>query len=439
MTDPRTGLQGERPATPTAHHTGDWPIPSPLDPDPTAAVGFVLRIGEALHSTGYAAHRIETVMEKVAGQLGLQGQFFATPTSIFAAFGPLERQRTHLMRVGAADDDLGRLADLDEVVGRVMTGDLSPADGSRQIDKIMTAPARYPGLWTVVAYGLLSAGGARFLGGGLLEISTAAGIGLLVGLLAQLAGMIPPLGRVFVPLAAFIASLIAALLSVSLPGITVFLVTLAGLIVLLPGWTITTGMTELATRHLQAGISRLSHAFMLLISIIVGMAVGLRAATYIIGDIAPGAPVPLPDWTIYFALFALPFGAAILLRANKRDIPWVIASGVVAFLGGRIGARLLGPELGAFIAALLVGMASNLYAWFTDRPTSVTLVPGVLLLVPGSIGFRGLASLLDRKTLTGVETAFTALVIAAALTGGILTATVLGPQRRRYRQDAFAN
>ncbi|MEO6066460.1 MAG: threonine/serine exporter family protein [Gemmatimonadales bacterium] len=420
-------------------HTGDWPIPSPLDPDPQAAIGFVLRIGQALHTTGYAAHRIETVMERVASQLGLQAQFFATPTSIFAAFGPLERQRTHLMRVGAADDDLGRLADLDAVVGQVMKGELAPADGSAQIDRIMTAPPRYRGLLTVLAFGLLSASGARFLGGGAVEIAVAGGIGLMVGLLARVAAKVASLGRVFVPLAAFLAALTAGLLSEWLPGLTVFLVTLAGLIVLLPGWTLTLGMTELATRHLLAGMARLSGAFMLLISIVVGMAVGLKAATGLVGPILAGAPVPLADWTIYVALLALPLGAAVLLKVKPRDIPWVLASGFVAFLGGRLGARLLGPELGAFVAALLVGLASNVYAWISDRPTSVTLVPGVLLLVPGSIGFRGIASLLDRKTLSGVETAFTAVLIAAALTAGILTATVLGPQRRRYRKDAFAS
>jgi uncharacterized membrane protein YjjP (DUF1212 family) len=425
----------------STHHgpTGDWPIPSPLDPDPQAAIGFVLRIGQALHTTGYAAHRIEAVMERVAIQLGLQGQFFATPTSIFAAFGPLERQRTHLMRVGAAEDDLGRLADLDAVVGRVMRGDLSPADGSTQIDKIMTAPPRYPGLMAVLAYGVLSASGARFLGGGALEIAVAGGIGLMVGLLDRLASKVAPLGRVFVPLAAFLASLTAGLLSEWLPGLTVFLVTLAGLIVLLPGWTLTLAMTELATRHLLAGMARLSGAFMLLISIVVGMAVGLKAAGAMVGQVAAGAPIALPNWTLYLALLALPLGAAVLLRVKPRDIPWVLASGGVAFLGGQLGARLLGPELGAFFAALLVGLGSNVYAWLSDRPTSVTLVPGVLLLVPGSIGFRGIASLVDRKTVTGVETAFTALLIAAALSAGILTATVLGPQRRRYAKDAFAS
>lgn len=420
-------------------HSGDWPIPSPLDPDPQAAVGFVLRIGQALHTTGYAAHRIEAVMERVAIQLGLQGQFFATPTSIFAAFGPLERQRTHLMRVGAAEDDLGRLADLDAVVGRVMRGDLAPADGSTQIDQIMTAPPRYPGVVAVLAYGVLSASASRFLGGGGLEVAVSGGIGLMVGLLDRLAVRVAPLGRVFVPLAAFLASLLAGLLSEWLPGLTVFLVTLAGLIVLLPGWTLTLAMTDLATRHLLAGMARLSGAFMLLISIVVGMALGLKAAGAIVGEIPVGAPVQLPAWTLYGALLALPFGAAILLKVKPRDIPWVLASGGVAFLGGQLGARLLGPELGAFFAALLVGLGSNVYAWLRDRPTSVTLVPGVLLLVPGSIGFRGIASLVDRKTLTGVETAFTALLIAAALSAGILTATVLGPQRRRYEKDAFAS
>ena len=83
-------------------HSGDWPIPSPLDPDPQAAIGFVLRIGQALHTTGYAAHRIEAVMERVAIQLGLQGQFFATPTSIFAAFGFTRLTATREFGLGLA-------------------------------------------------------------------------------------------------------------------------------------------------------------------------------------------------------------------------------------------------------------------------------------------------------------------------------------------------
>ncbi|MGH9753013.1 MAG: threonine/serine exporter family protein, partial [Blastocatellia bacterium] len=63
------------------------------------AAGFVLRLGRALHVYGIPAHRLEEVMEKAAERLGLQGQFFSTPTAIFASFGRQDEQRTFLMRV----------------------------------------------------------------------------------------------------------------------------------------------------------------------------------------------------------------------------------------------------------------------------------------------------------------------------------------------------
>ena len=83
-----------------------------------------------------------------------------------------------------------------------------------------------------------------------------------------------------------------------------------------------------------------------------------------------------------------------------------------------------------FVGALTVGVASNLYAYALRRPASVTLVPGILLLVPGSIGFRSLSSLLDREVVTGVETAFTMVLIGAGLVAGLLLANVLVPERR---------
>ena len=81
-----------------------------LPPAQRDAVGFILRLGRALHSYGYAANQLEEVMDQAAQRLGLRGQFFTTPTSIFAAFGPQEDQRTFLIRVEPGGVDLGRLA-----------------------------------------------------------------------------------------------------------------------------------------------------------------------------------------------------------------------------------------------------------------------------------------------------------------------------------------
>src|SRR5690606_27855374 len=105
----------------------------------------------------------------------------------------------------------------------------------------------------------------------------------------------------------------------------------------------------------------------------------------------------LPAWTEWVALAIAPLAFGILLRAHLADSGWILAAGWVAFTATRAGSVVLGAELGAFAGALAVGMFANLYALFRDRPSQVPLVPGVLLLVPGSIGFRSVNAMLDRE------------------------------------------
>ncbi|MFN0062509.1 MAG: threonine/serine exporter family protein [Myxococcaceae bacterium] len=97
--------------------------------------------------------------------------------------------------------------------------------------------------------------------------------------------------------------------------------------------------------------------------------------------------------------------------------------------GGRIGSLALGPELGVFIGALLLGMGSNALARLLQRPSVVTLVPGLMLLVPGSIGFRSLFSLLEQNVVAGVGAAFSMLMVAVSLVAGLLTANAVLPSR----------
>jgi len=105
-------------------------------------------------------------------------------------------------------------------------------------------------------------------------------------------------------------------------------------------------------------------------------------------------------------------------------------TGWLAYGSSKLGGAWFDPELAAFMGALTVGLASNLYALLLDRPAQVTLVPGVLLLVPGSLGFRSVSSLLEREVITGVETAFQMVLIATALVAGLLVANVAVPRRK---------
>ncbi len=91
-----------------------------------------------------------------------------------------------------------------------------------------------------------------------------------------------------------------------------------------------------------------------------------------------------------------------------------------------------GVEVGSFLGALVVGCCSNFYARVTDKPAMVPVAP-VLILVPGSLGYRSLTALLNfRQTVEGVEFAFGMMLVAMALVGGLLAASAIVPPKRSY-------
>jgi uncharacterized membrane protein YjjP (DUF1212 family) len=403
---------------------------NPLPPEELAAIeSFTVKLGRALHRYGAPTHRLEEAMSLIAERLGVYGQFFATPTAIFSSFGERAKQDTFLTRVDPGEVDLGKLSELDEIITGAARGDLTPAAGEARIDAIFAAPPRYGALPLTLAFTLASGAAARFFGGGLGEVLASLAVGLVTGLLALAASRSELIGRIFVPLAAFAVSLIATALF-SVAPYSVYIATLGGLIVLVPGLSLTVAMTEIATRHYVSGAARLLSACALFMTIGFGVVLGgrLGGALFAAPDLT--APRPLPIWTELLALLIAPFTFTVLFQARGRDAGWILISALLAFGGSRLGASYLGPELAVFLGALAVGIGSNLYARFIKRPAAVPLLPGIMFLVPGAVGFRSLSLLIAQDVLSGLQTAFTVTLIAAALVTGLLTASVIVPPRR---------
>jgi uncharacterized membrane protein YjjP (DUF1212 family) len=410
--------------TPQTGKTGPYPLP-----DPRAA--FILALGRALHGAGEPTNRAEELLEDVAERLGLTAQFFITPTSIFAAFGPEDRQRTHLIRTEPSTTNLGKLAQLDRVVVRVLRGELTAETALTALNEA-TAPAPVrPAIALLGGYALASACSARVLGGGWREILTAGGIGLVIGMIASLAATRTTLERLFEPVAAFLAAVLLALAAKATGGMSATVATLASLIVLMPGMALTNAMTELTTRHLAAGTARLMQAFMVFLAMGFGVALGSRLVHETLGAVPVAEPRPLAAWTIWPAVVLVAVSFGVLLSAARRDFGWILLACLVGFMASRSAASLLGPELGMFVGAFAVGILASLVARRTDQPTALIEVPGTLVLVPGSIGFRSITALLENQVVSGLETAFRVLLIAMSLVAGLLMANLVMPRPRR--------
>lgn len=406
----------------------------PADPD--AAVEFVLELGRALHALGYPSHWLEEHVTEASNRLGLSGQFFVTPTSIFAAFGEGRTQHTHLLRLEGSDQHLERLTRVLDGARRVMASEFTPAEGTAAIRALATAPTRYGPFVTTAAFALSGAAACRFLGGGGLEVAAAAVLGGVVAVVSAVARRHAGLGRVFPALASFVVSALSASAGQKL-GFNDHVTSLAALIILIPGLTLTAAMAELSSQHLVSGTSRITGAFTQLLAIAFGVAMGARVIEMLLGPPVLITPVPLPPWTEWAALLLAPVSFMVLLRARPRDGVWIVAVGAAAYLVGRLAAAPLGAELAAFLAALTAGLLSYSLARVRGTPPAVTLVPSLLLLVPGSIGFRGLTLLIDRDVMSGIEGAFRMLLVASALVAGILLASALVPTSglsgRRWR------
>lgn len=409
------------------------PLPpsSPFrEPPPGPVVAFILRLGQALHRYGTPAHRLEEQMRHVSERLGVEGRFFSTPTSIFASFGPPEALQTSLIRVEPGGMDLERLTLLDALAQEVIHGKVSPEVGAERVETILAAPERYGVPITLLCWALAAGAAARLFGGGLREVGVAALSSLAIGVLDQLTRHRPITARVLEPAAALLTSALAVAAASVIGPLSVQVATLSGLIVLLPGLGLTVAINELATRNLISGSSRLIGTALIFLQLAFGVALGGKLA-----ELLPAPPpvVPtagLPFWTAVGALSVVAPAVTVLFRARPQDAIWITAAGALAFGGARLGSQGLGPELGAFVGSLLLSMSSNVLARLRNRPAVVTIVPGMMLLVPGSLGFRSLESLLARDVVTGVVTAFSMLMVAVAIAAGLLFANALVPSRR---------
>ncbi len=408
--------------------------PEPLPLRPTGASSRLLvKLGRALHQYGTPSHRLEENLGLIAERLGLSAHFFATPTAIFAAIERGGREQTHLIRVEPGDVDLGRLQDTYAIVDDVLYEEISIAEGEQRLDALAGTGPRYAKWLTVLSFGLAAAGAGRFLGGGWREIAVAATIGLVVGVLALLRKRAVAIARLFAPASAFLGSLLATAIALTVLPHGTHLSVIGGLIVLLPGLSLTLAMTELATGHLVSGTARLTGAGMLFVSMGFGVAIGARCAEGIMGStLTPMAPVLLPGWTEWVALLAAPLALTILFQARFRELPFVAVTAWTAYLAARQGTAAWGPELGVFLGALLAGLLSNLYSRVLRRPASVPMVPALMMLVPGAMGFGSLQFFLDSEIVPGVELAFRVLLVAVSLVTGILVANVSTRRSRGF-------
>ncbi len=394
------------------------------------AAEFLIKLGSALHNYGTSSERLEYALEKLMARLGVQGDIFAAPTGLFISIGPPGHQHTSIIRVDPGEVHLEKLALLDELTQRVNEGEIRPHEGIEMVEAIVNAPSRYGTLMTMLSYSVASAMFCRFLDGGWREIVVSAFIGLLIGICGYFFSKRKHTSFLFEPMAAAISSAMAIFIAHKIIAISVYEVTLAGLIAAVPGMTMTLAMKDLAMRNLVAGTARVAWAGLLFIEVAFGFAVGTQINKLFALPLPEIDPVGLPVWTEWLALLIAPFALSVRFQARPKDFLWIMIGCVISFAGARLGASYFAWEYSGFIGAFFACAASNIIARMRNLPSAIVLSPALLLLVPGSIGFVSVSNFLEKNILTGVAAAFSMVMVAMSIVIGLLLANAIVPSRK---------
>ncbi len=407
----------------------------------TTRIAFVLELARRLHQYGTSAPRLEMAIAGVAQRLGLTADVWSSPTAIIISFADMAQgeegvaQTTQVMRLAPGEVNLGRLCQADDIADRAIAGELGLREGFHLLRELGRPDTRRDKLGSIASYGLSAASiAALFLHSSWVDLLVAGVIGMVIGGITLLAASRPQLAAASDAISALVATTVAIVVSAFVVPLAIRSVVLASLIILVPGMSLTTAVREISSQHLVSGMARMAGAM----STLLKLTFGTIAATQLcaaMGITARDFALPaLPAWMDYPALLVAAIAFAILFRAARRDWPVVIVAVVVGYLatrwGGAIAGALPAAPVGVFLGGLLLAALANVFARFVHRPSAVVREPGILLLVPGSVGFRSVSFLLERDTTLSMDTGLLLITLLVSLVAGLMFGDLLVSPRR---------
>lgn len=397
-----------------------------------ARTDAVMRLGALMLGAGASSARVRDSMERAAHAVGIpQLHTRVGMTDIVATTSRGQMFRTRVAEIRRPVVDADRLTELKRLTGALRAG-TTAHELQRALDDVESRPRRYPDVVRVLGAALACAAFAVLTNGGWQEfvaVALAAGAGQFVRM---------RLGRlrtneflvVFVSAATALLGYlgIAALLAAAgVSGGQHDAAITSAVLYLVPGFPLVTGALDLARLDLNAGVSRVVYATLLLLATgtaVWGVATIFHATVSVTAS--PQFDEPVLSVVRVVAGFVGVLGFAVLFDTPPAIALSAAALGAVANTG-----RLALVDAGstAPIAAAAGALAVGLGAYLVGdrlRAARVTLtVPAVLIMVPGAAAYRAITGVIAGDTLAAIQNGFTAVFVVVALAIGLTVARVL--------------
>ncbi len=416
-----------------------------------AVIDLVMRIAEALLSTGASSAEVTTSVLRLTDAYGLRSVHVdVTFTSIAVCYhrgfdDPVTIIRT--VRVRSAD--YARLARWQALVDSLEDEPGDVAEARMRFDAIAASPRPYRRSVVTVAMAVLGTAVCVLLDGSFAEVLISLGNAVIVDR-AQLWLARRRLPAFFTQMVGGIIPTVVAILLIyartyDVPGLTTVsasAVVATGIVVLLAGLSVVGAAQDAIDGYYVTAAARSFEVIVLTLGIIVGVLMVLTVSQ------AMGAPTYLAPYSRLTGNFGVQvLASAVIAIAFAVSSYATPRTALVCMVTGSLGWTVyafmamtgLAPAAASGVAALVVGFVAQILAKFWRVPSLALTTAGIVPLLPGLAVYRGLYQLVTYSGMQGFGPGFAALGgamgIGLALAAGVSLGSYLA---RAFRYDPDA-
>jgi uncharacterized membrane protein YjjP (DUF1212 family) len=413
---------------------GAFLSPRTIDDEETQKKNFIFSLVVQLHKAGNFSFRTEAYVMQVATAFQLHATCAVLPVSAMISFQKTTQLNPHSSEVYniavSSGYDCSKLSRLDQLCYEIQQGRRN-FQSAKAILADIEAAVTYPWYTVTLASGVASFSATLLFFGGTFRDGCGAFIlGILVNLCGNLCSILPGLAEVECFISPFIVALVTSFVDKFLSGaLCLYGMQFGAIVWLLPGITITIALLELFSKMIVYGSSRLIYGILLATQLGFGLSGGYKLIypdNTLPESFEHGCPNPLPA-AFGIVLLPLAVGAmGVIINADVSQLPGMIFCGGVGHLVSYSFHyfKIANADNDAIpvVAALIVTIAARLYAHYTRKRPLVYIIGGLLILVPGGVGVRGMSDVWSGNVQSGLDFTFRMVLIGVCLATGVFLA-----------------
>lgn len=407
-------------------------------------IDLCLRIGEVLLSSGAGAADVTATMQSVGHHFGLRHpEIDVTFTSLAMSHQATPEDPPVLMirNVKHRDIDYADLTQVDRLVRDLLANETDLYLARTRMATIASTGHPWPRWSVTLAWGLMCASVAVFLGGDWLVALIASAAAMTIDRL-QLVLARRRLPTFYLQVAGgAVATLFATGLAATPIAADLSLVVTANIVMLLAGIGFMGAIQDALTGFYVTSGARVIEALLATAGIIAGVSGGLSVADVLginLGQLVPGRS--LGNHLLIAAVGAAVSAAAFAFACyapRRALLPIALTSGVATLLYSVVSETGFGRTWAAAAGAFTIGVVAYGVAGRFRVPPLVVAVSAIVPLLPGLSIYRGLSLLAagGSGTSQGIVAMMTAASVAVALASGVILGEYLAqPLKRETRR-----